>query len=112
MKFTNMIRTLCICALAMFCMSCTADRNRADASVSDSGPDTDEELGGFCGFSTGGPCSTDADCYHGGCSGQVCQSTEEDPVITTCEWRDCYDDVAYNVACGCVAGSCSWLRLE
>jgi eight-cysteine-cluster-containing protein len=44
----------------------------------------------------------------GGCSGQVCQSVKEPPVITTCEWRDCYDPAPFGLQCGCVNGACRW----
>jgi len=37
---------------------------------------------GFCGVSTGGPCSSDKDCVRSGCSGEVCQSKLEEPVVT------------------------------
>ncbi len=63
---------------------------------------------GFCGFSTMGSCSEDADCMTGGCSGQVCQSVREEPVITTCEWRDCYRAEEFGVACACLDGRCRW----
>jgi eight-cysteine-cluster-containing protein len=63
---------------------------------------------GFCGWSTGGSCSTDADCWEGGCSGQVCQGKDEEPVITTCEWKDCYDNNKLGLDCGCIAGKCQW----
>ena len=62
----------------------------------------------FCGYSTYGACDADSDCMTGGCSGQVCQSRFEDPVITTCEWRDCYNADKYDVSCGCVEGMCKW----
>ncbi|NYZ77745.1 eight-cysteine-cluster domain-containing protein [Candidatus Micrarchaeota archaeon] len=63
---------------------------------------------GFCGSSTDGPCSSDADCMSGGCSGQVCQSKSEEPVVTTCEYRECYNAAAYGLSCGCVGGNCEW----
>jgi len=65
---------------------------------------------GFCGWSTNGTCLTDLDCIKGGCSGQVCQSKHEEPVMTTCEWRDCYDAEMYGVACQCVNGHCQWYK--
>ncbi len=68
-----------------------------------------EEIEGeFCGYSTGGECSTDSECTTGGCSGQVCQSTTEDPVHSDCMYRDCYDDSRYGVACRCVSDRCIW----
>ena len=62
----------------------------------------------FCGWSTNGSCSSDSGCTTGGCSGQVCQSINEEPVVTTCEYRECYDDEAYGLECGCVNGQCQW----
>jgi len=63
---------------------------------------------GFCGRSTKGACSTDADCGTGGCSGQVCQSRDEEPIITTCEYRDCYNARQYGIQCKCVNQGCQW----
>ncbi len=63
----------------------------------------------FCGTSTFGFCETDEDCMTGGCSGQVCQSKSEEPVVTTCEWTDCYDSEEYGVVCACVDSKCTWV---
>ncbi len=65
--------------------------------------------GGFCGWSTYATCSSDADCVAGGCSGQVCMGKGED-VVTTCEWRDCYDAKKYGMVCGCFNGRCQWAQ--
>lgn len=70
------------------------------------------ELRGFCGWSTYGKCLTDADCVRGGCSGQVCQSRYEKPVITTCEWKKCYDPSTYGVVCACIDGKCRWTPVK
>ncbi len=64
----------------------------------------------FCGFSTYGSCSSDSECSAGGCSGQVCQSKNEEPVITTCEFRDCYNAKKYNLKCRCVENKCQWSK--
>ena len=66
----------------------------------------------FCGWSTYGNCSSDSDCTAGGCSGQVCQSKYEEPVITTCEWRDCFDASKYGLKCRCIDGRCQWSEIE
>ncbi len=71
-------------------------------------PDNSTKRPGFCGWSTGGSCSSDADCRSGGCSGQVCQSKSEPTVATTCEFAQCYDAASYGVLCACVSGSCRW----
>jgi eight-cysteine-cluster-containing protein len=62
----------------------------------------------FCGFSTEGSCESDSDCMSGGCSNQVCQSRNEEPVVTTCEFRDCYSASAYGLSCRCVNNKCMW----
>ncbi|MCK4529404.1 eight-cysteine-cluster domain-containing protein [candidate division WOR-3 bacterium] len=64
----------------------------------------------FCGWSTDGKCSSDSDCIVGGCSAQVCQSKYEKSIITTCEWRDCYNAKEYNLKCKCVKGGCQWSK--
>lgn len=54
-------------------------------------------------------CSSDKDCMTGGCSGTICQSRNEEPVFTTCEYRDeysCYKEIE----CGCVEGKCLWKK--
>lgn len=67
-----------------------------------------EETSSFCGTATEGSCQTDADCKTSGCSGQVCQSVTEESVITTCEYRECYNAEAFDVSCGCVDNTCQW----
>lgn len=62
----------------------------------------------FCGRSTYGSCKTDEDCLKGGCSSQVCQAKNEESIITTCEWRDCYNAETYGVRCGCFNSKCQW----
>jgi len=64
----------------------------------------------FCGWSTYGKCSNHEDCVRTGCSSQVCQSKFEKKIVTTCEWRECYDAKKYGVRCGCFMGRCQWLR--
>lgn len=62
----------------------------------------------FCGSSTYGTCENDNECTTGGCSGQVCQSTNEESIITTCEYRECYDASKYGLSCKCVKNKCQW----
>lgn len=66
------------------------------------------DINSFCGTSTNGQCSSDADCIAGGCSGQVCQSKTEEPAVTTCEYRDCYNAAAFGLSCKCVNNKCQW----
>jgi len=63
----------------------------------------------FCGYSTYGYCETDRDCIQGGCSGQVCASRDEiSNLITTCEYRECYNAKEYGLSCRCIENKCQW----
>ena len=62
----------------------------------------------FCGWSTYGKCSSDEDCLRDGCSNQICRSRFGEPIITTCEWLDCYNADKFGVACKCIDGRCQW----
>ncbi|MEM7819439.1 MAG: eight-cysteine-cluster domain-containing protein [Candidatus Aenigmatarchaeota archaeon] len=64
----------------------------------------------FCGFSTDGNCYFDSDCILGGCSGQICQSKNEESIVTTCEFRECYDAEKYNLKCKCINLKCQWSK--
>ncbi|MCX6746672.1 MAG: eight-cysteine-cluster domain-containing protein [Candidatus Pacearchaeota archaeon] len=65
----------------------------------------------FCGTSTLANCSVDGDCKVGGCSNQVCYSINEEPSVTTCEYRDCYNAQAYSANCRCIKNKCRWNKL-
>jgi len=67
-----------------------------------------QDLKGFCGWSTYGKCTTDKDCIKSGCSGEVCQSRFEEPVITPCQYKECYNPEKYNVKCKCINNKCQW----
>ncbi len=73
--------------------------------------ENDSKLGTeeFCGTSTYGACETDADCLRAGCSDSVCQSVGEESVITTCEFKECYNAEKYNARCVCLENKCQWL---
>jgi len=64
----------------------------------------------FCGTSSYGSCIVNSDCKAGGCSGQVCQSKYEESMITTCEYRDCYNAQSYGLDCKCVDKKCQWAK--
>ena len=64
----------------------------------------------FCGSSTYGSCNSDSDCISGGCSGQVCQSKNEEGVITNCAYRDCYSAEKYGLSCKCSDSKCQWSK--
>jgi eight-cysteine-cluster-containing protein len=73
-------------------------------------PVIEPPIEGFCGTSTLGACSTDSDCVVGGCSGQVCQSKNEEQLATTCEFRDCYNADTYGLSCKCGNNKCEWAQ--
>jgi len=62
----------------------------------------------FCGTSTYGSCASDSDCIAGGCSGQLCQSKNDELLGTTCEWKECYRAKDYGFECSCVDKKCQW----
>jgi len=62
----------------------------------------------FCGSSTKGRCSKSSDCVKSGCSGQICQSKNEEPAITDCAYKDCFNASAYMLECRCVDNQCQW----
>jgi len=68
--------------------------------------------GYFCGWSTMGACEQDGDCVLDGCSGEVCRSSTDEPVDTTCEYKECKDAVKYEKTCGCVRNKCVWKEIE
>ncbi len=72
---------------------------------------TNFEKNKFCGWSSYGECVNDSDCRRGGCSKQVCESKNEG-VITTCEWKDCYDAKKYGKKCQCIKGKCQWANKD
>jgi eight-cysteine-cluster-containing protein len=73
----------------------------------------DSDLAGnFCGISTLGECSSDSDCVTGGCSSEICQSKNEEPIITTCEYKACYKAIDYGLECGCSTKKCQWKPLK
>lgn len=65
-------------------------------------------LDAFCGWSTNATCTSDDECTTGGCSSQVCQGVSEEPVVTTCEYLECYNSVVLGFECGCVNNECKW----
>lgn len=93
-----------VLSLSIFVADGCAGSSSSDQSQSENGGLD----GGFCGTSTMGSCSADTDCMTDGCSSQVCRSANEPPMITTCEWVECYDATKYSMACGCVENQCQW----
>lgn len=71
---------------------------------------SEEPKEGFCGQSTYGKCLTDLDCTKEGCSGEVCQSKNEESIITPCVFRECYNAETYSMQCKCVNEQCQWYK--
>jgi len=61
----------------------------------------------FCGISTSGSCTSDEECTITGCSAEICQSVNEESMISICEWKDCYNNA--NHECNCVDNQCKWI---
>lgn len=59
------------------------------------------DAGGCC-IGAAKECTTDKDCFHTGCSGQLCAAED---IITTCEFKCEYGCYAAT-PCGCVGGQC------
>lgn len=56
-------------------------------------------------------CDSDSDCITGGCSNTICMPKDQEPIMTTCEYKeeyDCYNDIE----CRCIAGECGWDKDE
>jgi len=64
----------------------------------------------FCGTSTYGNCVSNSDCVKDGCSSQVCRSKNEKSIVTTCEYKDCYNAQSYGLGCKCVDKKCQWSK--
>jgi len=64
----------------------------------------------FCGLSTYDKCDSNKDCAPGGCSGQICLSKKQESLITTCEWKDCYQAEKYGLTCRCFNKQCQWIK--
>lgn len=66
-----------------------------------------EELLGYCGVSSYGLCSYDTDCYITGCNSEICQSKNEEPILSACVILSCHKKPE-GISCGCKEGECQW----
>lgn len=56
-------------------------------------------------------CQLDDGCTAGGCSGEICHSINEEPVFSTCIWKEEY--ICYPLSdCVCQNGQCQWEETE
>jgi len=62
----------------------------------------------FCRKSTYSECQSDDDCIVTGCFNQICQSKYEEMIVTTCEFRECFDASKFGVSCKCIDNMCQW----
>ena len=65
-----------------------------------------------CLISTHGSCNNDSECIRDGCSGEVCRSVHEEPVITTCVYKPCYDLAFKTSKCSCTPSGCEWITVS
>ncbi len=97
------------------CINCVgaipwiADINGSDVNVDVyyNGVIAYSDFNQFCGWSAG-ECDTDSECRPEGCSSEVCGSTRDTQIFTSCIYRDCYNAYAYKMSCGCVNRKCAW----
>ncbi len=101
-----------IITAALLACACTAEPPSSQNKTTPHDPAPPAIDPAFCGTSTNAACATDSDCKTGGCSGQVCQSKNEEPVMTTCEYRECYSAKKYNVSCRCTQNKCQWTSIH
>ena len=68
----------------------------------------DDYEGEFYGSSTNYPCEVDEDCLVSGCNNEICQSTEEEEMMSACLFPEqpLPQDLGYS--CGCFEGECQW----
>ncbi len=100
-----MKRILIFITIALFLISFVFAQSMTSKTVENT---NGSEKNSFCGTSTYGECETNSDCARAGCSDSVCQSINEETVITTCEFKDCYNAEKYNMRCKCINGQCQW----
>ncbi len=67
----------------------------------------------FCGISLKDSCDSDSDCAPGGCSLQICGNISDvKNLMSTCEYKKCYDAKKYHMKCSCVEGKCMWVSIQ
>lgn len=63
----------------------------------------------YHGRSTGGACNSDSDCVMNGCNKEICQSKDEESLMSTCEYRE-DTPLRLGYSCGCVSNTCAWTK--
>ena len=69
-------------------------------------PDGDE----YYGSSTLAPCESSEDCIEGGCNGEICMGTGEEPVMSICVVPDEPLPSELGFVCGCFENLCQWTQ--
>jgi len=105
---TLVVTVICSCFLMMGCQADGPETEPPELPAEPKETSEPSEPEEFCGTSTMDSCETDSDCRAGGCSGQVCESADSEGMITTCEYKECYNAEKYGLECGCVEGACQW----
>ena len=106
--FFPLVLVLLVSGCASSGMSCIGGGSGSGATIGLRVPFGSSGESDFCGSSTYGECGQDSNCAKDGCSGQVCQSKTEKSIMTTCEYRECYDSDRYNLNCKCINNKCQW----
>lgn len=64
----------------------------------------------YYGRSTYGSCQTDDDCTFGGCNAEICQSKDEEGIVSVCLVPDKPTPQQLGYDCRCVTNKCQWTR--
>ncbi|MFW6312031.1 MAG: eight-cysteine-cluster domain-containing protein [Nanoarchaeota archaeon] len=63
----------------------------------------------FCGISTNEECELDIDCVTSGCSQEICKGKYTEEIISTCDYKECYNNNEYGYECKCLNNECKWV---
>ena len=105
----NMKKVLTFIILTLFLTSFIVAQPKITSYATEDNNGNEEK---FCGTSTYGACEKHTDCIKAGCSSSVCQSTSEEDIITTCEYKECYNYQKYKMGCLCIENQCQWANIR
>lgn len=71
-----------------------------------------EESKEYYGRSTYGSCQTNGDCIFGGCNSEICQSKDEEGIVSICLAPDKPTPKQLGYDCRCVTNQCQWTSSE
>ena len=72
------------------------------------GPTFTEIITDYYGSSTYGSCANDNDCMVSGCNSEICQSKNEEPLMSICIVPDRPTPSQVRYECKCLSAQCQW----